>query len=52
MMNSNSNVTVSVLVNIYWPDTDRITVEDTGITITLIGGETKIYIPEDIYETI
>ena len=43
---------LSALVNIYWPDTDRIPVESNGITVHLIDGEAKIYIPEEIYETL
>ena len=43
---------ILALVNIYWPDTDRITVESNGITVNLIDGEAKIYIPEEIYETL
>ncbi len=42
-------VLVAVLVNIYYPDVDRVTVEQGGITVTLIDGEAKVYVPEEAY---
>ena len=51
-MNYDDNLLIVVLVNIYWPEDDRITVTESGIPIHLIDGEAKIFIPEDIFESL
>ena len=38
----------AVVCNIFYPDKDCVTVKSEGVQITLVGGETKIFLPEKL----